>query len=683
MNWLANLFPRRKKADAPLHRATDTSYRVVSAPSRAGDGSSLPEALQGNQRHVVASTSVAQIEDLPPFTRTLNDELGLRDALRSKLCAIELRGVERGGMRPFAVVIHGEMLYADELSAAIRQLTTRFVAADPLVYIANPNVMEALSRGETGYAERQAFRSKAIKSAAESTPFKDIFVWATKFGMDNDASDIHTEMDWRRSKTQLRFRIDGRLVDPASFRIDTAQSRDMFAYVYNMGSKSGSENSFASNQAQQCQVPLTIDDKDITLRWASQPTHKGLKIVLRLLHQNDNAELSTLESLGYTTPQCSLWERVISKQNGGTLVGGVVNSGKSKTLHTVLERLPRYWAKYSAEEPVESELSDTAQISISRSLHERGTDPFLPVKRQLKRMDLDAFFQAELRDFETAAVFRDVCESGHRGFGTVHAPSVFGIFDRLSDAEFQIPRNVVATPGFLNLLVYQALLPRTCPHCAVELRKARSIFEGGPGVNGNQGGGWLGGTTSRLSHEDYMRRLERVFDINLDTIRIRNPEGCVKCRRDGLPELNGGRGRIVVAEMLEPDTEVLYFVREKKSIELRQYVKSMRTARFDEEDCTGKTAAEMAMFRVADGTIDPREVEVRFGTFENYEIDRAREARVRDRSRVAVAGWHPTDSRAPRRVRPVRPASFSFGPRAGAHRRVAADAARGSIGGDA
>jgi hypothetical protein len=48
----------------------------------------------------------------------------------------------------------------------------------------------------------------------------------------------------------------------------------------------------------------------------------------------------------------------------------------------------------------------------------------------------------------------------------------------------------------------------------------------------------------------------------------------------------------------------------------------MRTARFDEADTTGKNALEVAMYHVAQGALDPKEIEMKFGSFEQYEAER-------------------------------------------------------------
>lgn len=396
------------------------------------------------------------------------------------------------------------------------------------------------------------------------------------------------------------FRIDGRLTKPREFAVKTDRLLAMTAYVYNIHSTAGSENIFNENAPQQCQVNATIKGVKVQFRWASNKTARGTKVVMRMIIQDAESAPRTLGQLGYLPPQIAVWERAITRLGGGILIGGVVNSGKSTTLQTVLSMMPDWMEIITVEDPVENLIPNTDQFSTSRSLNSEDGDPFIAVKRQTKRMDPDAVMVAEIRDYESASMFRDIAESGHRALSTLHAPSAIDMITlRLVSSELGVPREVIATPGFLNLLVYQALVPKLCPCCSQD------------------------GTTSY--DEQYLARIERLFQIRRGSIKSQNPNGCDHCLRKSLPELAGTKGRLVVAEMIEPTPKMLLLFRDGKNLELKRYVRSMRTARFDEQDSTGKSALEVAMYHVAQGTLDPKEVERKFGTFEQYETELAEE----------------------------------------------------------
>jgi type II secretory ATPase GspE/PulE/Tfp pilus assembly ATPase PilB-like protein len=205
---------------------------------------------------------------------------------------------------------------------------------------------------------------------------------------------------------------------------------------------------------------------------------------------------------------------------------------------------------------------------------------------------------AEIRDRESASLFRDIAESGHRALSSIHAPSAIDIVSlRLVSSELGVPREVIATPGFLNLLVYQALVPKLCTCCS---KDAAAVYD-----------------------DEYLARIERLFSISRATMKATNSEGCEVCLRKSLPELAGTKGRLPVAEMIEPNQKMLLLFRDAKNLELKRYIRNMRTARFDEPDTTGKSALEVAMYHVALGLLDPKEVERKFGTFEQYELELA------------------------------------------------------------
>jgi type II secretory ATPase GspE/PulE/Tfp pilus assembly ATPase PilB-like protein len=121
-----------------------------------------------------------------------------------------------------------------------------------------------------------------------------------------------------------------------------------------------------------------------------------------------------------------------------------------------------------------------------------------------------------------------------------------------------------------------------------------------------------------------LQQIERLFGFDIEGIRLRNPQGCELCQRPNLPELNGARGRTVVAEMFEPDEQDLAYIRDAKNIELAAYQRSKRQVGFDVPDSTGKTVFEVAMYKVFAGVVDPREAE-RLCSLDAYEARLARQ----------------------------------------------------------
>lgn len=545
---------------------------------------------------------VEHAEDLPSFSRKLYDVIGMQPSLKHRLCPIDVS--TNTAPQTFSVVLLHDELNTELTEDLVQQLELKgWKLAPDSYYIAPQTVMVDLARD--GINENRK-TGKGVGAKKHDSALWNMFEGAAKFALENDASDIHIEIDRTKVDSQIKFRVDGRLTKPREFQIDTFKLLDMVAYLYNVHSNSGSENTFNENQPQQCQIASTVKGQKLLFRWASNKTACGTKVVMRVIKQDSMDTIRTLPQLGYLAPQIAIWNRALSRLGGGTLVAGVVGSGKSTTLQTVMSMLPDWMAKYTAEDPVENLIPGASQFSVSRTLTGDDEDPFLAIKRQTKRMDPDVVMIGELRDKESSSLFRDIAESGHRAFATVHAPSAIDMITlRLVSSEMGIPRDVIATPNFINLLVYQALVPKLCPCCK---KDAVAVYD-----------------------EAYISRIERLFGIERSRLKAQNDDGCDECRRKGLPELNGAKGRIVVAEMIEPTPRMLLLFRDSKNLELKHYIRSLRTARFDEPDSTGKSALEVAMYHVAHGIVDPREVEIKFGSFEQYEAERKEEAATETR----------------------------------------------------
>lgn len=258
------------------------------------------------------------------------------------------------------------------------------------------------------------------------------------------------------------------------------------------------------------------------------------------------------------------------------------------------------------------------QKTITRDLAQSGDDKsFLSAQRALYRSALDVFYLGEIRDRETGLVARQVVESGHSVYTTTHARSSLGITDRFESPAIAMPRELLATPGILKLLVYQALLPANCPHCA----KSPSDYARAYSIQG----------AALEDHHRYFERLERLYGISRDAYRLRDLHGCPHCQKSELPELNGFAGRTVVSEMVEPDDGMLEYVRVADNIGRDHYWRSMATPRFDDPNLVGKTAMECAIYKAVRGvengaesfgSIDPREIEPRFMSFETVEAKR-------------------------------------------------------------
>lgn len=617
---MLNRILKRGEANGNLTEPTVVNpVEVVSAggwvpPSSLGDNLSGAASVDtdrageapapGGHREVDGDDSVviSTVDALPLFTRKMYDDdlVQMPPSMRQCVCPVEVSPPNADGKKrgEYAIILTKDMRNDDYVDELVRHLAVKWDLVADGYHIASDQVLINLARDRVMENRRRKAAAVSLEQKNASALYRQ-FELMGEFSIANEVSDLHIEMNRRQPKSQVSFRIHGKLVQPPEFWIDTHTLLDMVAYLYNNKSQNGSHNSYNENILQQCQLQLKINGREVLFRWASGRTALGSIVVLRMLFQDDMQSIKSLEELGYFQQQIHMWRNAISRHKGGITVAGIVGSGKSTTMQTNMAGLPATMAKYTVEDPVEYLIPGVRQFNVSRSLTDTEGDSFIGWKRQLKRMDPSAVLVGECRDLESASMFRDIVESGHLGFTTVHAPSHIGSIDRFCSSELGIPREVMATPGFMNLLVYQALVPINCECC--EEFPAR-----------------------RIASSDYLNRLERLFDIDVDGIYLTNLNGCPKCRKPGLTELNGIAGRKVVAEMLELDTYMLEMIRDHRNIDLIKYVNKQRTAGFDEEDSVGKSAMEVAMYRCSRGEVSPFEIEEKFGTFEQYESEQQR-----------------------------------------------------------
>ncbi|MGH9915200.1 MAG: hypothetical protein ACRD63_07940, partial [Pyrinomonadaceae bacterium] len=192
----------------------------------------------------------------------------------------------------------------------------------------------------------------------------------------------------------------------------------------------------------------------------------------------------------------------------------------------------------------------------------------------------------EVRCVHSGETAKTMIETGHPLFFTVHAASVFTVFSRLCDPSIGFTNETITTPGFWQLIVYQALVPTLCAECKLP------------------------------AHGHIDNILEYVanrFSLETENMHVKRPGGCPKCNHTGIG------GQEVVAEMLQPDRQLLELLRAHRTFDAEKLWRSRGDGRFDTPNMTGKTVFEHALYKAYLGLIDPRTVE-RFSAYDRFEI---------------------------------------------------------------
>jgi type II secretory ATPase GspE/PulE/Tfp pilus assembly ATPase PilB-like protein len=273
------------------------------------------------------------------------------------------------------------------------------------------------------------------------------------------ASDIHIETYPGRQKSIIRFRKDGMML--SYFNLPYNYRNAMVSRIKIMASLDISEK----RRAQDGKIDFSkFGPAQIELRVASIPTNNGLEdVVLRLLNSGKPIPLA----------QAGLHQEVleqimaISKRpHGMFLVCGPTGSGKTTTLHSVLDHINTPERKiWTAEDPIEITQNGLRQVQINPKI---GWT-FATALRAFLRADPDVIMVGEMRDRETAQIAIEASLTGHLVLSTLHTNSAPESVVRLLDLGLDPFNFADALQGVLG----QRLARRLCNDC----KQARTASE--------------------------------------------------------------------------------------------------------------------------------------------------------------------------------------------------------------
>ncbi len=295
--------------------------------------------------------------------------------------------------------------------------------------------------GETGHEVSEAVENELVKL------LNKVIIDAYKQGV----SDIHIEPLPGKGKTGIRFRKDGTLVPyieiPASYR------SALVARVKIMCDLDISER----RKPQDGKIKFKkYGPLDIELRVATIPTAGGVEdVVMRILAAGEPIPLDKLGVLPFNLDRL---RATIEKPYGLFFVCGPTGSGKTTTLHSVLNYLNTPDTKiWTAEDPVEITQKGLRQVQVNRKA---GLD-FATVMRAFLRADPDVIMVGEMRDKETVSMGIEASLTGHLVFATLHTNSAPESIVRLLDMGMD-PFNFA--DALLGILA-QRLAKRLCSSC--------------------------------------------------------------------------------------------------------------------------------------------------------------------------------------------------------------------------
>jgi type IV pilus assembly protein PilB len=377
----------------------------------------------------------------------------------------QLRELEQVAKRPVSVVLAP--------GADIRTLIDRSYRA----LAGMDRLVEAFG---VGAAARAAEDETATSSDENAAPVAQLVHRIVTEAVRERASDIHIEP--QDGALRIRFRVDGALHDATTLPATIAQA--MVSRIKIMAGM----NIVERRRAQDGQLEIKIDGRDLDVRVATMATIWGEKAVLRLL--DTSRSLLDMSRLGMPPETREEFSSLVRSPFGMVLCAGPTGSGKTTTLYAVLSDIADSARNVTTiEDPVEYVFPSINQIQIN----EQADITFAGGLKAILRQDPDVILVGEIRDVETARIAVQSALTGHFVLSSLHATDATAALHRFLDMgieSFLIASSVVG-------VVAQRLVRKICNACREEYEpsvdelaayeqwggKPKDVFTHGAGCN--------------------------------------------------------------------------------------------------------------------------------------------------------------------------------------------------------
>jgi len=291
---------------------------------------------------------------------------------------------------------------------------------------------------------------------------EEVVNFIIKYGIINNASDIHIEQN--RKKPKIRYRIDGILQTLKLAWLDE-RINDMIGAIVSRIKVISNLDIAERRMPQDGVFRVNYFDRekkqgfDLDFRVATCPAIIGENVTLRILDSR-KADVG-LEHLNHSSHVLEPFKSTLKSSAGMVLVSGPTGSGKTSTLYGALMHINQPGIKIiTAEDPIEYSFPDIMQTQINPKI----SLTFAKLLRSFLRFDPDIILVGEMRDKETASIGFDAALTGHLLLSTIHTNDAVSAVSRLLD--LGIEHNQMASS--LMAVLAQRLVRTTCPACKKE-----------------------------------------------------------------------------------------------------------------------------------------------------------------------------------------------------------------------
>ena len=342
------------------------------------------------------------------------------------------------------------------------------------------------------------------------------------------ASDIHIDAYPGKQNSRVRLGKDGALFDHMELTAEACGA--VISRIKVMASMDISEK----RKPQDGRIDFVkFGDANLELRVATIPTGNGLEnVVMRLL---SSAKLISVEHLGFDPRLLARVKDIAERPHGLFLACGPTGSGKTTTLHSILNHINTPERKiWTAEDPIEISQAGLSQVQVNPKI---GWN-FASAMRSLLRADPDVIMIGEMRDQETANIAIEASLTGHLVFSTLHTNSAPESVVRLLDLGMD---RFNFSDAILGVLA-QRLVKRLCPHCK------QPHDASGPEVLAlldEYGAGHI------VTRDEVLAAWRNRLGVRCgEPFRLYRPGACEKCHQTGFSGRSGLHELLVASEAL-------------------------------------------------------------------------------------------------------------------------------------
>lgn len=538
--------------------------------------------------------TLVSAEALPDFKRILSSTEGdaalkISAAARKEFIAVELQ--------PGIAVVAATARFCERAQFAT---FLKDLAANDLFVkeemVATEEVIASIYAGK-----RDAGTGGVRESSRAIGNFRDLMEAAHFY----NASDVHFEPRDFKTAVEVRFRVNGDLYTYRHLPKAIVRRALSAAYSDLVQKNTNSGNAFQPTSPQSAMIPLVLRKDTVNLRWQSSPSVGGFDVVLRLLDGNfKNYSVRLPGQMGLAPSQLALIETLNYVSRGITVLTGETGSGKTTLLRALSYILPDrdLRKQFAVSEPAEYPQPWLSEYSIIRRPDETDDEAnrkYAEVIRTLMREDPDDLTIGEVRDHVVMGLVAELALTGHPVRFSLHAGDIISAVMRMAGGRLQLPIDELAAEGFINAVGNQKLVPTLCENCKIPAADVMNRAD--------------------------LNVLKTKFGLDTSKMACRDINGCEKCRLEGLftrfgKVAGGTTGQTLVAEFYRPTPEFLDRVAVRDWAGARQVWRGERTTSFDNEDMTGKTLYEHALFKASRGDIDPQFINRSMQSFAQYRV---------------------------------------------------------------